>query len=122
MTAGELVLSIERQWGKTIESHQRATYIQKLRRFTPGQLDSIYDRVLETSHWLPSINLLFGTAEELGFTKPIGMLGRGSLGGKECSLCEGTGWQYITEAVTEPNGVTFPPGDAVRRCECRRKY
>lgn len=118
MTAGELVLCMERHWGKTIEPHQRATYIRKLTRFYPAQLSAIFDRILESSHWLPSINHLFDTADELAFTKPIGKIGRGSIGKKGCSLCEGTGWQYITEAALQPDGVTFEPGDAVRRCQC----
>ena len=122
MNAGELVLSIERHWGKTIGSHQRATYMGKLARFNPDRLDAIFDRVLETSHWLPSINQLYQIAEELGFSKPIGQLGRGSIGAKGCTLCEGTGWRYVTEVVTMPDGVTFEPGDAVRRCECRRRH
>ena len=121
MSAGELVLSIERHWGKTIEAYQRATYIRKLGRFNPDQLDAVFDRVLETSHWLPSINHLYQTADELGFSKPIGKIGKGSLGRKGCSLCGGTGWQYITEAATQPDGVIFQPGEAVRRCECRRR-
>lgn len=122
MNAGELVLSIERHWGKTIEPYQRATYMRKLTRFNPNQLDAIFDRVLETSHWLPSINQLYQIADDLRLSKPIGKLGKGSLGRKGCCLCEGTGWQYITEAALQPDGVTFQPGEAVRRCECRRLH
>ena len=116
MTAGELVLSLERHWGKKLEAEQRAKYFSKLGRFTPDQLDAIFDLVLEQSRYFPKIADLYEVAKDAGFLNQSRE--QKTLGKRGCPTCEGTGFRYITEALTMPNGVTFRPGEAVRRCEC----
>ncbi len=119
MTAGELVLSLERQWGKQLETDQRAHYVRKLTRFDPSQIEQIFDRLLEDCTYVPKVSNIFDAARDLGFLQQSRE--RKTLGGKGCTACEATGFRYITEAVTMPDGVTFEPGKAVTICVCRRK-
>ena len=119
MTAGELVLSVERHWGKKLEAEQRAKYLSRLARFTPDQLDAIFDLVLEQSRYFPKIADLYDVAKDAGFLNQSRE--QKTLGKRGCPTCEGTGVRYITEVVTMSDGVTFQPGKAVTICVCRRK-
>ena len=119
MTAGELVLSVERHWGKTLDAEQRAKYLSKMARFAPDQLDAIFDLVLEQSRYFPKIAELYDVAKDAGFLNHSRE--QKTVGKRGCPTCKGTGFRYITEAVTMPDGVTFESGQAVRVCECRTR-
>ncbi len=117
MTPAEFILAIEEYWTPLKPKNQRL-YVNKIGRFNRSQLDKIYDKLLEDCQWTPKINHIFDAALGLGFLQESKE--QRTLGTKACSLCKGTGFQHITEAATMPDGVTFLPGKAVRRCECRR--
>jgi len=118
VTPAEFILAIEEYWSPLKPKNQRL-YVHKIGRFNRDQLDTIYDKLLENCQWTPKIKAIFDAALDLGFLQESKE--QRTLGRKRCSLCEGTGWQYITEAVTMPDGVTFQPDKAVVRCECRKR-
>jgi len=118
MTPSEFVVAIEDYWKPLTPKNQRL-YINRAAGFNRDQLDRMYDELLDTCQWTPKIKDIVDTALDLGFLQKNRE--RRTLGEKGCRLCEETGFRYITEAVTMPDGVTFQPGEAVRRCECRRR-
>ncbi len=118
MTPGELVLSVERQWGKPFKPDQRATYVRKLGRFNPIQLEQIFDKLLEDCSYVPKVSNIFDAARDLGFLQQSRE--RKTLGSGDCPTCEGIGVRYITRERRMSDGVVFKPGGAVVRCECRR--
>jgi hypothetical protein len=120
MTAVQLVLSIERQWGKQFEPDQRANYVRMLGRFNPIQLEQIFDKLLEKCNYVPKVSNIHDAARDLGFLKKS--RGQKTVGSEDCPTCESTGFKYITEAVTRSDGVTFQPDKAVVSCECRRLH
>ena len=117
MTPVEFVLALEEQWTPLTPEQQRI-YHNKLGRFSPDQLYEIFDELLDNCKYKPKIADIINAAIDLGFLQKNRE--RRTLGGKNCLLCEETGFRYITESVTMPDGVTFQAGGAVRRCECRR--
>ena len=121
MQSAEFIRSIERTWSKQMSQEQRATYGRKIHRFSPRQLESIFDSLLEGCKYFPKVAEIFSTASELGFLqKREGQLKTRVLGRQNCPDCQGTGWERVEGPVTTVGGNETP--QAVKACECRRNH
>ncbi len=118
MTPVEFVLALEEQWTPLTPEQQRI-YHNKLGRFSPDQLYEIFDELLDNCKYKPKIADIIDAARELSFLQKSRE--RRTLGRKRCTTCEETGFRYIAQAVTMPDGVTFLPSKAVVVCECRHR-
>ena len=109
MTPSEAIVELQNTYDKQLTDFQTARYIRFLGKFSLGDIEKIVEKAIEGSHLLPRISKLNDAATDLLILKPD----RGRKADKDCSMCDGTGWQYVH--IDKP-GMDVK---AVRRCGCR---
>lgn len=74
MTIEQFIHKCETEMGSgkvRLTNEAKATYYQKLGRFTDEQLSSIYDKVLELTEHFPKVKNVYDAARECGFLDDV---------------------------------------------------
>ena len=110
MTPNEAILELEDTYDKELTVKQTAKYQKFLAKFTPADIEGMTMRAIEDCKYLPRIAHLNDARKDLNILQPD----RARKPDKDCSLCSGTGWQYVTAY----HKLTQQEVKAVERCSC----
>lgn len=92
MTAAETIAELEDYYGGEISDSKRRVLIRKLVRFRSFELDSIFEKVIETSKVFPKVAHLYEAARELGYLATAIRESRShTWKPTDCPLCKGEG-------------------------------
>lgn len=110
MTPNEAILELEDTYDKELTVKQTAKYQKFLAKFTPNDIEGMTMRAIEDCKYLPRIAHLNDARKDLMILQPD----RKRKPDRDCSLCDGTGWEYVTAFHT----ITKTQVKAVKRCSC----
>lgn len=93
MSPNEFIRQIERTWDRELEADQALIYLRKLERFSDAELQAIFDRVIESSKYMPRIADIYSAATDLEMlAKPAADGSKSHTWERtDCKLCEGEG-------------------------------
>jgi len=111
MTPAEAVIELESTYDKQLTQFQTVRYCRFLAKFTLDDIDKIVEKAVEDSRLMPRIASLNDAARDLLILRPD----RRHKADKGCSICSGTGWEYVTATYNQ----TGQEVQAVVRCSCR---
>lgn len=111
MTPQEAVHEIENTYDKQLTQFQTVRYCRFLAKFTLDDIDKIVEKAVEETRMMPRIANLNDAARDLLILRPD----RRTKADKGCTICDGTGWEYVTVTYRE----TGQEVQAVERCSCR---
>lgn len=111
MTPTEAIIELQNTYDKTLTPFQAARYTRFLGKFNLADIEKIVEQAVESTKMMPRIAHLREAAEDLLILKPD----RRSKADKGCTICDGTGWEYVTVTYRE----TGQDVQAVQRCSCR---
>ena len=111
MNPREAITELEQTYDKNLTDFQVTRYTRFLGKFNMADIDKIVEKAIEDSRYLPRIGQLNDAAKDLLILQPV----RRRREDPGCSICSGTGWEYV-KAVRKQTGQEV---DAVERCSCR---
>lgn len=104
-------MELEDTYDKQLTNKQTAKYLKFLGKFTPADVEGMTMKAIEDCKYIPRIAHLNDARKDLMIQQPD----RARHPDRDCSLCDGTGWQYVTVTYRE----TGKEVRAVERCYCR---
>ena len=110
MTPIEAVAELEDTYDKQLTLKQTTKYLKFLGKFTPADVEGMTMKAIEDCKYLPKIAHLNDARKDLMIHQPD----RARKPDRDCSLCDGTGWQYVKVFYSE----TKQEVQAVERCGC----
>lgn len=111
MTPGEAVIELQNTYDKELTEFQTARYIRFLSKFPNDDIEKIVEKTVEESRLLPKIAQLNDAVKDLLIQRPD----RKRKPDKDCQVCSGTGWQYVTVLCK----FTQEEVEAVKPCGCK---
>ncbi len=110
MTPVEAVVELEDTYDKKLTHKQTAKYLKFLGKFTPTDVEGMTMKAIEDCKYIPRIAHLNDARKDLMIQQPD----RGRKPDRECGICDGTGWQYVTVL----DKIFQQEVKAVKRCGC----
>ena len=112
MTPTEAVIELQNTYDKELTQFQTARYVRFLGKFNLTYIEKIVEKAVEETKMMPRIAHLKSAAEDLLILKPD----RKSKADKGCTVCSGTGWEYVTVNSAKTNHKDVK---AAQRCSCK---
>ena len=111
MTPVEAVMELEDTYDKQLTNKQTAKYLKFLGKFTSSDVEGMTMKAIEDCKYIPRIAHLNDARKDLNIQQPD----RSRQPDRDCRICDGTGWRYVTVTYRE----TKQDVQAVERCGCR---
>lgn len=110
MKPNQAIMELEDTYDKKLTHKQTAKYLKFFGKFSPADVEGMTMKAIEDCKFLPKIASLNDARKDLMIQQPD----RKPKPDRDCSMCSGTGWQYVTVM----DKLFQREVQAVKRCGC----